>query len=312
MKTIFFYSFKGGVGRTQLLLNVAKYLTEKRNKKIAIVDFDLYAPGLSYLAKFKPTEEKKNQQYLVEYLFNLFSNKDKNIYSEKINDNLTLIPATNPKNMPAYHKALNNLSEYTYGIKESAEHRDTEISTFADKIAEHLTREISKIDEFDYIFYDGRTGITEVSDILFSKEIDLKVIVSSFNKQNINGIKSMLDMLSEQEQKHSIMRVLSPKPIGDRDKYKSIAFEADLKDDLDLRDKFDWMGTFEVPYDEEIVSNDFGAWEELQNEKVNKYIKSVVTIAEALNSKVDADTDIFHIINEDKKLTQTQEQMKLK
>lgn len=43
MKTVIFYSFKGGVGRTQTMFNIAKYLSRK-NKKIALVDFDLYAP----------------------------------------------------------------------------------------------------------------------------------------------------------------------------------------------------------------------------------------------------------------------------
>lgn len=32
--------------------------------------------------------------------------------------------------------------------------------------------------EYDYIFLDSRTGFTEIGDILFSKEIDLKVLVS--------------------------------------------------------------------------------------------------------------------------------------
>ncbi len=39
--------------------------------------------------------------------------------------------------------------------------------------------------EYDYIFLDSRTGFTEISDILFSSQIDLKVIVSAYNKQNI-------------------------------------------------------------------------------------------------------------------------------
>jgi len=41
-----FYSFKGGVGRTQSLYNVAARLTAVR-RKVLMVDVDLEAPGLS-------------------------------------------------------------------------------------------------------------------------------------------------------------------------------------------------------------------------------------------------------------------------
>ena len=45
MKTFTFYSYKGGVGRTLALVNVANRLVEF-GKKVCILDFDLEAPGL--------------------------------------------------------------------------------------------------------------------------------------------------------------------------------------------------------------------------------------------------------------------------
>ena len=45
MKTITFYSYKGGVGRTMALANIAVLLS-KRGKKVLVVDWDLEAPGL--------------------------------------------------------------------------------------------------------------------------------------------------------------------------------------------------------------------------------------------------------------------------
>ncbi|MCJ7630864.1 AAA family ATPase, partial [Candidatus Bathyarchaeota archaeon] len=47
METITFYSYKGGVGRTLALANVAMYLT-RFGQKVCIMDFDLEAPGLHY------------------------------------------------------------------------------------------------------------------------------------------------------------------------------------------------------------------------------------------------------------------------
>ena len=44
MKTFTFYSYKGGVGRTLALVNIANRLAEF-GKKVCILDFDLEAPG---------------------------------------------------------------------------------------------------------------------------------------------------------------------------------------------------------------------------------------------------------------------------
>lgn len=46
-KIITFYSFKGGVGRTMALANVA-YLAAYHHKKVLVMDWDLEAPGLLY------------------------------------------------------------------------------------------------------------------------------------------------------------------------------------------------------------------------------------------------------------------------
>ena len=56
MKTITFYSYKGGVGRTLALSNIANKLSEF-GKKVCIIDFDLEAPGLHI--KFQKTEHGK-------------------------------------------------------------------------------------------------------------------------------------------------------------------------------------------------------------------------------------------------------------
>ena len=42
MRIIAFYSFKGGVGRTTALLNVAYCLAE-RGRKVVVADWDLHA-----------------------------------------------------------------------------------------------------------------------------------------------------------------------------------------------------------------------------------------------------------------------------
>lgn len=53
--TVTFYSYKGGVGRTLALLNVAAILARMGNR-VAIADFDVEAPGIDAYPGFRPPE----------------------------------------------------------------------------------------------------------------------------------------------------------------------------------------------------------------------------------------------------------------
>src|ERR1035438_3707838 len=66
MKTFWttFYSYKGGVGRSLALANVAALLV-KRGHRVVLLDFDLEAPGLDTFAEFKEAKEK---QGIIEYV----------------------------------------------------------------------------------------------------------------------------------------------------------------------------------------------------------------------------------------------------
>lgn len=47
-----FYSFKGGVGRSALLANVAMRLLRRPDARVVLIDFDLEAPGLHQFLGF--------------------------------------------------------------------------------------------------------------------------------------------------------------------------------------------------------------------------------------------------------------------
>ncbi len=64
MYVITFYSFKGGVGRTMALVNVAAELV-RRGRKVLVVDFDLEAPGLETYKHLRPP---KPHPGIVEYV----------------------------------------------------------------------------------------------------------------------------------------------------------------------------------------------------------------------------------------------------
>lgn len=63
-----FYSFKGGVGRTMALVNVAVELAQ-RGRKVFAVDFDLEAPGLDTFDVLRsPPASAGTVDFVREYL----------------------------------------------------------------------------------------------------------------------------------------------------------------------------------------------------------------------------------------------------
>ena len=65
-----FYSFKGGVGRTLALVNVAAELA-KTGRNVLVVDFDLEAPGVDTFQELKgPVEQLGIVDFVNNYLDN--------------------------------------------------------------------------------------------------------------------------------------------------------------------------------------------------------------------------------------------------
>jgi cellulose biosynthesis protein BcsQ len=67
MLTVTFYSFRGGVGRTMALANVAAHLA-RSGQNVFLIDFDLEAPGLSLMPEFLPQTPPESAEGLVGYL----------------------------------------------------------------------------------------------------------------------------------------------------------------------------------------------------------------------------------------------------
>ena len=64
-----FYSYKGGVGRTQLIANIASYLCFHKKKNVLLIDWDLEAPGLHTFFNYKPLNiEKGLIDLFIEYV----------------------------------------------------------------------------------------------------------------------------------------------------------------------------------------------------------------------------------------------------
>ncbi len=176
-KIISFYSYKGGVGRSMALANIA-VLIAKLNKKVLIVDWDLEAPGL-YKFFIKPqirlngSEEKKLG--IVDLLTNYKREgkieldwKDCLIRAEFENVGLDILTAGMQNDM--YQNKVQDLNwEQLFNIG---------IGSYLNSLRNEW------IDEYDFIFVDSRTGITDIGDICTVILPDIVVLLFVSNYQN--------------------------------------------------------------------------------------------------------------------------------
>jgi MinD-like ATPase involved in chromosome partitioning or flagellar assembly len=224
MKTITFYSYKGGVGRTLALANIAKRLAEF-GKKVCILDFDLEAPGL-HIKLENQISKQGLQSGIVDYIYDFSSTGDIpgdiSKYATRLRSpkNMVFIAAGNPSSNE-YWKKLAQINWWKLFYSDQSEG----IPFFLD-----LKERIKEKYKPDYLLIDSRTGITELSAITISILADSVVFFSANNKENINGCKHVLRSISKDENnlfgiKKDIHFVLSriPKPEKPDEKTKEEA-----------------------------------------------------------------------------------------
>lgn len=151
-----FHSYKGGTGKTNLVGNAATYLANK-GYKVCMIDIDLAGPGLQSLFNLKPNKT------LTDYFTKKCSEKDMLYYIG--NKELYLIPS-------------------------SATEEDM-ISFFTSpaKAKEKILQFIAYLEDechFDHILFDCSAGILK-SSLLIMNVADFAIIVSTLDKQDING-----------------------------------------------------------------------------------------------------------------------------
>jgi len=200
MKVITFYSFKGGVGRSLALANIALLLAT-RGRRVLAVDFDLEAPGLSMMSDLVPNP-REVERGLFEYLLALLNDENTNladylIYPKIEGVDLAFLPAGNLKD-------IYDLSKLDFArLLEYSEHNP--LSQFR--------REIEELG-FTYALLDSRTGMTEIAATCTLGLADVVVMISGLNDQNLQGTRWVLDMLEGEGGLHSedIIIVFSPVP----------------------------------------------------------------------------------------------------
>ena len=186
-----FYSYKGGVGRSMALANVATLLA-KWGHKVLILDWDLEAPGIErYFVgeKLKFTSKPENKYGIVDLVdgyvsSNKISWKDCviNVHSSVLKRDISVITAGDRSTN--YVKKLQDIV-WTDIFNES------DFGTYLEEIRSEW------IAEYDYVLIDSRTGITDIGGICTIHLPDILVLMFTTNEQSLNGVCEVMDLARE-------------------------------------------------------------------------------------------------------------------
>ncbi|MBF0437600.1 MAG: AAA family ATPase, partial [Magnetococcales bacterium] len=224
MKVIVFYSFKGGVGRTALMLHLGMHWAD-RGKVVALVDMDLQAPGLSFHPWLKKPDAN-NEFHKVgvsDLLTTFYMTKDheKRTFTffsptkslreirpegnEKkrwgSNGRLMVLPAgdvTIPQS-----QVIQGADAFPIPAKtppgEQAPLEQRAMWAFSQKFIEDFSNyKLSNHPRkagIDYLLIDCRTGYPELAELTLGYMADRLVLVSGLNQQNLKGLDITLKKL---------------------------------------------------------------------------------------------------------------------
>jgi cellulose biosynthesis protein BcsQ len=200
-----FYSYKGGVGRSMALANVAE-LFYQAGLKVLMVDWDLEAPGLE---RFFPVnhDEVYNQRGLMDMLLSYKQQmKEEFDFSDNTSERIKSLPFENPEQLlfdiyphdessgklwllSAGKRSKENFIQYANQVR-NFDWGDFYQNWEGELYFEWLRQKFEKI--ADVVLIDSRTGVTEMGGVCSYQLADVIVMLCSTNQQSLEGTHKML------------------------------------------------------------------------------------------------------------------------
>jgi MinD-like ATPase involved in chromosome partitioning or flagellar assembly len=212
MKTITFYSYKGGVGRTLAAVNFAVYLA-RLGLNTVLIDFDLEAPGID--AKFANLNIPDQQKGILDYIL-VFQEKNvdpgsiKQIslpinFSSSVAAPLWLIPAGQYLSED-YSKKLSRLN---WNKIFSPERNGV---AFFQQFLKRIEAELKA----DYVIIDSRTGISEIAGLCTQQLANEVVMFSSLSSESIKVTKHIKKLIETSKIAKSLNKLINAKVVVSR------------------------------------------------------------------------------------------------
>lgn len=181
---ITFYSYKGGVGRTFALANIAALLSSWRYK-ILCIDWDLEAPGLQFY--FQSRLAKQNPPGLVEFIQDYVEGKQPSWrdYTASVSFNTTGSPLLF---MQAGHFDESYIRR-SQSLNWETLYSEHDLGNFLEQVRSEWK------ENFDFIFIDSRTGVTDIGGICTIQLPDLLVLPLTASEQSLSGSVDIMNRL---------------------------------------------------------------------------------------------------------------------
>ncbi len=181
---ITFYSYRGGVGRTMALANVAVILAQWRYK-VLMIDWHLEAPGLEFYFKdFIRPEETGQQPGIIELLYDSPDEASKGKPSVKWQD--FVVEISLPNNAASLHFLTPGKIDNDYFNKVSLLNLD---SFYSERnggvLIEYIRNEWKQT--YDFILIDSQTGITDIGGICTVQLPDILALFFTATDQALQG-----------------------------------------------------------------------------------------------------------------------------
>src|SRR5258708_1655324 len=192
-----FYSYKGGVGRSLLLANVATMLAQK-GRKVACFDLDVEAGGLHTIFKISRNKIRASILDLLTLPFPptaeqaLIDITDECVPGAK--GKLYLLPTVTEK------QKLMKLKEV-----------ESEVPA---KVKSYLSQVVDAVNP-NYVLLDSRSGFADLGTSAAIAQADKVVCVLRPNRQNVEGLSLFLDVIKNLNPPLPYFLVLTQTP-GDR------------------------------------------------------------------------------------------------
>ncbi|MDK2408094.1 AAA family ATPase [Aphanizomenon sp. PH219] len=247
-RTVTFYSFKGGVGRTTALTHVA-WILAMRGRKVVAVDLDLEAPGLSTAFNLQP----QPKYGIVDYFY------ERSYLPEGIKPNISITEIFGEVRIPNAKGRLFVVPAGCLSLDYISKVDDLHANTVIDGDQNLWTvfkRKIYEQLKPDVILIDSRTGINQWGALSLIQAANEAIIFLFPNEQNKQGIELLLRSLNTLKNL-SINFVFSPVPdVSKLDKvneiYKSfldqIKISTDEEFEIDDNDPLELPEPLVIPY----------------------------------------------------------------
>lgn len=193
-----FYSYKGGVGRSMAMANVAYLLAQRYGKRVIAVDWDLEAPGLH---RFFDLPQESIRTGLIDLLYDykdMLRQETDSLPKElvKLDEYLTPVSVAGANKGSISLLAAGRMSDEYAGRVNEFRWKEFYDKWHGYGFMEYLKGELKK--KADIVLLDSRTGVTDIGGICTLQMPDVVVLLFAPNEQNLAGIETVIASINKQ------------------------------------------------------------------------------------------------------------------